>query len=581
MRSALTRKGRGMIPALALALACGFSARAEGPPLVGETPAQHDARMAWWRDARFGMFIHWGLYAIPAGVYKDRTDHAEWFLETTRMPVSEYEKFAAQFNPVKFNADEWVAVARNAGMKYIVITSKHHDGFAIFPSKLTDWCIKSTPFHRDPLKELAEACKKQGIKFCTYHSIMDWHHPDWGVRRAWNDRATGTPDMNRFTEFLKGQVTEIVKNYHPAVMWFDGQWEKPWTADRARDMYVYLRGLDPQLIINNRVGGGYGDFGTPEQTIPATGLGPGVDWESCMTLNDHWGYNSHDHHWKSVTTVIRNLVDCASKGGNYLLNVGPTAEGLIPQESIDRLAQVGKWMKVNGESIYGTSASPFRSLSWGRCTRKGAKLFLHVFSRPADGALLVPMKGTITSAYLLSDPATPLACSAEPDGVRITLPATLPNADDTVIVAEVQGDVQPIALVFRQAADGSLRLLAQDAELAGGVQVEGDPPNLGFWTSTEGRASWPLTIDRPGRFTVALEYALDPASPGSEYVLTLGDQTLTGKLAVTKGWQNYTTVNAGTLTVPKGPAVLTIKPAKRPVIGLMNLRSVTLRPEES
>ena len=211
---------------------------------------------------------------------------------------------------------------------------------------------------------------------------MDWHHPDWGVRRAWNDRATGTPDMDRFNEYLKGQVTELVKNYHPGVMWFDGQWEKPWTDDRARAMYAYLRGLDPELIINNRVGGGMGDYGTPEQTIPATGLGPGVDWESCMTLNDHWGYNSHDKNWKSVTTIIHNLVDCASKGGNYLLNVGPTAEGLIPAESVERLAKVGAWMKVNGESIYGTSASPFKSLAWGRCTRKGSRLYLHVFSRP-------------------------------------------------------------------------------------------------------------------------------------------------------------------------------------------------------
>jgi alpha-L-fucosidase len=579
MRNASVRRAMIVTAALATLLSSGAPTRAAGPPLVGETPAQHDARMAWWREARFGMFIHWGLYAIPAGVYKNQTDHAEWFLETTHMPVSEYEKFVPRFNPVKFNAEEWVKIARNAGMKYIVITSKHHDGFGLFPSRLTDWCIKSTPFGRDPLKELAEACKEQGIRFCTYHSIMDWHHPDWGIRRPWNDRATGTPDMNRFNEYLKGQVTEIVKNYDPGVMWFDGQWEKPWTEERSRDMYAYLRGLDPDLIINNRVGGGYGDFGTPEQTIPATGLGKGVDWESCMTLNDHWGYNSHDKHWKSVQTIIHNLVDCASKGGNYLLNVGPTAEGLIPAESVERLAKVGDWMKHNGASIYGTSASPFKSLPWGRCTRNGSKLYLHVFHRPADGVLIVPMTSAPAGVRLLADPTTPLPFTARADGVRITLPATLPDPDDTVIVAEVQGEIQPIAMSIQPARDGSFKLLAQDADLTGGVQVEGDPPNLGYWTTAEGTAAWPLSVDHPGSFAVTLEYSLDPASPGSEYVLTLGGHSLTGKLAVTKGWHDYTKIKAGAIAAPEGRTVLTIKPAKQPAIGLMNLRSITLTPE--
>ncbi|MGC8641520.1 MAG: alpha-L-fucosidase, partial [Isosphaeraceae bacterium] len=411
--------------------------------------------------------------------------------------------------------------------------------------------------------------------------IMDWHHPDWPIRRAWNDKATGTPDMDRFNTYLKGQVTEIVQNYHPGVMWFDGQWEKPWTNDRARDMYVYLRGLDPDLIINNRVSGGYGDFGTPEQTIPATGLGKGVDWESCMTLNNHWGYNSHDNHWKSVKTIIHNLVDCASKGGNYLLNVGPTAEGLIPAESVKRLAKVGDWMKQNGESIYGTSASPFKSLPWGRCTRKGAKLYLHVFERPADGVLIVPMTNRLTSASLLSEPTIALHFTRGADGVRITLPETLPSQDDTVIVAEVQGEIQPIAMSIHPAADGSFKLLAQDAELTGGVRVEGDPPNLGFWTNAKGTAAWPLSIDRPGKFEVTLTYALAPASTDNEYVLTLGDHSLTGTLSSTKSWHHYTKIKAGSITAAQGRTVLTIKPAKQPASGLMNLRLVTLTPVEN
>ena len=548
------------------------AAETTAPP---ETPAQRDARMAWWRDARFGMFIHWGLYAVPAGEYKDNKGLGEWFLEETHMPVSQYENFVQKFNPVKFDAKQWVAIAKNAGMKYIVITSKHHDGFGLFPSKLTDWCIKSTPFGRDPLKELADACKEAGIRFCTYHSIMDWHHPDWGVRRAWNDKATGKPDMDRFNAYLKGQVTELVKNYHPGVMWFDGQWEKPWTDARAKAMYAYLRKLDPDLIINNRVGGGVGDYGTPEQTIPATGFGPGVDWESCMTLNDHWGYNKNDTHWKSVTTIIHNLVDCASKGGNYLLNVGPTGEGLIPGPSVERLAKVGEWMKVNGASIYGTSASPFKKIEWGKATRKGNTLYLHVFNWPSDGTLLVPMTGKVTSAHLLCAPEKALTTTASAEGVRIALPATAPDKHDSVVVVEVSGEVQPIASSIRQAADGSITLKAQEADLAGGLQLEQDPPNIGFWTSAEGTASWTIDVDSSDTFKVTLVYALSPGN-GGEYRLSLGVQAITGSLAVTKGWQDFTKVEVGEIAAARGRAVLTIKPTKAPTGGLMNLRSVTL-----
>ena len=310
--------------------------------------------MKWFAEARFGLFIHWGVYSVPAGEWKGKTNYGEWFMEETHMPVSQYEKFAKQFNPVKFDARQWVALAKEAGMKYIVITSKHHDGFGMFPSQETDWCIKSTPFQRDPLKELSAACREAGIKFCLYHSIMDWHHPDWGKRRAWNDKASGKPDMDRYTAYMKRQLKELVSNYGPlGILWFDGEWEDPWTHDRGVDLEAYCRGLQPDIIINNRVGKaragmegmdkgkGLGDYGTPEQNVPANGFGPGVYWESCMTMNDHWGYNKHDDHWKSAAELIHILVDCSSKGGNYLLNVGPTSEGLFPGPSIERLKAIG------------------------------------------------------------------------------------------------------------------------------------------------------------------------------------------------------------------------------------------------
>jgi alpha-L-fucosidase len=428
-----------------------------------ETSTERDARMQWFRDARFGMFIHWGLYSIPAGEWQGKTSYGEWILEETHMPVSEYEKYADQFNPTEFNATNWVRAAKAAGVKYLVITSKHHDGFALYPSDLSDWNVKRTPFKRDPLAELAAACKAEGITFCFYHSIMDWHHPDWGLRRAWNDVATNAPapDMDRYVTYMKGQLKELLTRYgRIGILWFDGQWESPWTAERGTDLYNYVRSLQPDIIINNRVGkpvhtagggmaetGEVGDYGTPEQTIPLNGFGPGVDWESCMTMNDHWGFNKTDQNWKSTRTLVRNLIDCASKGGNYLLNVGPTAEGLIPDVSLDRLKQIGDWMQINGETIYGSSASPFsRKLPWGCCTMKTTGdvtlLYLHVFDWPAHGALVVPgLKSKVSKAYMLADNSRKLSVKNSKDGALVKVPAKAGNSISTTVVLEIKGPV--------------------------------------------------------------------------------------------------------------------------------------------
>lgn len=424
-----------------------------------ESKADRDARMEWWREARFGMFIHWGLYAIPAGEWNGQTNHAEWIRTTAQIPLEEYDKFVQQFNPVKFNAEEWVQMAKDAGMKYIVITSKHHDGFCLFDSKYTDFDVMSTPFQRDILKELSAACHKAGIKMCWYHSIMDWHHPDYLPRREWEkDRSAEGADLNRYVLHMKNQLRELVKNYGEiGVLWFDGEWENTWNQERGKDLYNYVRNLQPSIIINNRVGAGRsgmegftkedefsGDFGTPEQQIPATGL-PGVDWETCMTMNDHWGYNKNDHNWKSTKELIQMLADIASKGGNFLLNIGPTAEGLFPQTSIDRLREIGNWMKVNGEAIYGTQASPFKYLEWGRCTQKaiedGTRLYLHVFDFPQGGELVVPgIYNEAKAAYLLSDPTkTSLDVNRREDAIVITIPDAAPDSISSVVVLEIGG----------------------------------------------------------------------------------------------------------------------------------------------
>jgi len=425
-----------------------------------ETPAERDQRMRWWREARFGMFIHWGVYAVPAGEYNGQRSKkiGEWIMEWANIPRAEYEKFAPQFNPVKFDAREWVRIAKEAGMKYIVITSKHHDGFSMFDSRVSNYdIVDSTPYRRDPMRALADESKKQGLKFCFYYSILDWHHPSAYVEAPGKDPTAGNTQTRlkqdtkgEYVKYMKEQLRELVTAYDPAVLWFDGEWQDWWTEADGKDLYQYVRSLKPGIVINNRVGKGRkgmdglsktdqqysGDFGTPEQRIPPSGL-PGVDWESCMTMNDTWGFKSYDDNWKSTEKIIRNLIDIASKGGNYLLNVGPTAEGLIPQPSVERLAAVGRWMNVNGESIYGTTASPFaKQLAFGRATSKGRRIYLHVFDWPADGKLQVPSWGKpVKTAYLMAGP-TKLRFTENAEGVVVQTPAKAPDPVASVIVIE-------------------------------------------------------------------------------------------------------------------------------------------------
>ncbi len=408
-----------------------------------ETTSERDARMSWWRDARFGMFIHWGVYAIPA--------QGEWYMYNHKVPIAEYEKYPPRFNPTRFNAQAWARLAREAGMKYLVITSKHHDGFCMWDSKVSTYdIIDRTPFGRDPLKELAAACAAEGIRFCLYHSIMDWHHPD----------AKGPRFPLYRDEYLKPQLKELIRGYGPlGVLWFDGEWIEEWTEQDGKDLYAYVRSLQPSIIVNNRVGKGRsgmaglsrdpdaaGDFGTPEQEIPATGV-DGVDWESCMTMNDNWGYNAADSNWKSTKTLVRQLVDIASKGGNYLLNVGPTAEGTIPEQSVVRLKEIGRWLATNGEAIYGTLASPLASTPWGRCTRKNlasgkTRLYLQVFDWPTDGILVVTGIGTTpVKAGILGAPTVPCTFLQAGDTLRVQVGPAGPDPIASVVALDFDRDV--------------------------------------------------------------------------------------------------------------------------------------------
>ena len=450
---------------IAILLILAFSAGFAGLALAAETPAEKDARMKWWREARFGLFIHFGLYAVPAGEWQGKTDYGEWIRDSARIPVDAYAEFARQFNPSRFNADAWVEAARDAGMKYIVITSKHHDGFGLFDSRQTNFDIMATPFGRDLLKELSAACQRHGLRLCFYHSIMDWNNPDYLPRRSWEPkiRKFGMGDFDKYVDYMKAQLRELLTNYgRIGVLWFDGEWENTWNETRGWDLYNYVRSLQPDIIVNNRVGAsrndmqGFsknknspGDFATPEQEIPASGY-PGVDWESCMTMNDHWGYNKADDNWKSADDLIRKLVDCASKGGNFLLNVGPTAEGVFPQASLQRLSAIGRWMRVNGASIYRTEAGPYTDLPWGRSTQdksgKAIRIYLHVFDWPSDGTLVIPHSDLEPmAAYLLARENTRLEFERRGGQIHIRVPRPAPDAVDTVVVLEAAAGPVPCA----------------------------------------------------------------------------------------------------------------------------------------
>ncbi len=485
--------------------------------LPAESPAEKDARMAWWRAARFGLFIHWGLYAIPAGEWEGRTNHGEWILTTAQIPVAQYEHFREQFNPTRFDAAAWAQMAKDAGMQYIVITSKHHDGFCLFDSEHTDYDVMSTPFKRDVLRELAEATRRAGLRMCWYHSIMDWHHPDYLPRRTWEQRSAEGADFDRYIAYLKNQVRELVTKYGPiGVLWFDGEWEQTWMHAHGLDLYAYVRGLDPAIIINNRVDKGRndmqgltkgaefaGDFGTPEQEVPPAGL-PGVDWESCITMNDHWGYNKHDQNWKSSRELIRMLADIASKGGNFLLNVGPTAEGEFPPACVERLRDIGRWMKLNGEAIYGTQAGPFGKLPWGRCTQKAlpdghTRLYLHVFDWPAERTLTVHgLANKARTAYLLSDESRqPLQVDRAEDALVIRVPSAAPDSTNTVVVLDMAGRPDVVLPpTFAAPSDVFVDTLAvtiaaerPDVELR--YTVDGTPP-----TAASSRVAGPLQLTR-------------------------------------------------------------------------------------
>lgn len=431
-----------------------------------DTPAEHDARLKWFGEARFGLFIHWGVYSALAGSWKGQPLTAEWIMNRGKIPVADYKAEAKNFTAAKYDPQAWAQLAQDAGVKYVVITAKHHEGFTLYDSAYSDWnAVKSSGAHRDLLQPLADALRGRGIKFGAYYSqAQDWVNPGGskGMVQPWDPAQNGN-----FDDYLKNvslpQVHEILDRYHPDILWFDTEYQM--TPERARPFFDLATSY-PGLLINSRLGGGVlGDFRTSEQRIPASAM-LGRQLEVCMTINNSWGYNANDTKWKSSQQLIRNLSDIASKSGNYLLDVGPTGQGAIPQPEIDRLLAIGRWLKVNGEAIYATRGGPFtQPLDWGRTTQKawpgsGSTLYLHVWNWPADGK--IPLPGIMQpprSGRLLASGAK-VTWTMTPTGLVAKLPGTAPDPDVSVVALEFAGPLQIASAASLPADTGASGTLA-------------------------------------------------------------------------------------------------------------------------
>ena len=503
---------------IALFLVCLAPARAADIAPFQETPPAHDARMQWFRDAKFGMFIHWGLYSQLAGEWQGQSINggAEWIQNYLNIPSSQYSPLARSWRPSQYDPREWVRLMKAAGIKYVCITTKHHDGFCLWPTKLNDdWNIGITPGGRDLLRPLADACHAEGLQFCIYHSVMDWHHADWPARPAFNDYAKGAPDKGRFKAYLYGELKELFADYGPiGMVWFDGTWDRQaWTSADGKELEDYTRSLQPSVILDNRSGYlppqrklniaiansyGYvsaGDYISPEGEVPSTGL-PGIDWETCQTMQlpNNWGYNRLVG-FRPFKDLLRQLIDVASKGGNMLLNIGPTAEGEILPQARQCLEMFGSWMQVNGESIHGTTASPFEWLPFdGRCTQKPGKLFVHVFKWPENGRLTLPMTNPVNRAYLLARPDHDLAVTLTAKGCQVALPAVAPDAIASVVVVELSGPVAlvpaPPNLAAGKAVTVSGEWKGREKELSKRHANDGDFETLWAGADEKARAGW-------------------------------------------------------------------------------------------
>ena len=547
-----------------------------------ENNTQLDQRIEWWLDAKFGMFIHWGPYAVLGGEWKgeqlEEGQIAEWIMKWKQIPVELYRDSASRFNPTGFDAMEWVKLAKNTGMKYLVITSKHHDGFAMYDSRVSPYnIVDHTPFKRDVIRELADACAASGIRFGIYYSHReDWDHPyAYGNTWDFDSSQTNLDEMDHpelFRQYLDEkaipQVSELLTGYGPmSVVWFD---RGMYTQEQGQEFADLVHSLQPGCLVNGRVRHYFKELLGDYQSLNDNGMPPGgieEYWETPQTLNDTWGYDKHDNNWKEPGEIIRRLVSIVSNGGNYLLNVGPTGEGIIPEPSVKILNQVGQWVKEHGESIYGTSSSPFPyELPWGFCTTKEERIYLHVFDWPEEGYIeLQGLNNRVKQAHMLASTELPLKVTQEgKKKIRITLPDKPYNEIDAVVVLEISGipDVDP--LVIQQAQDEPVVLDYLTASTSGRAikrfnrKGEQERFHISKMQGPDDIIQWQVDFQIPGLYDVFIRYAAIPEWEGSTYIIDTGADQIRGTVKSSEGWYEYKRENPGQLKIDK-KGVVTIR----------------------
>jgi len=538
-----------------------------------ETPEHKEQRMKWFREARFGMFIHWGVYSALAGQWQGKPVWlaGEWIMFTGKIPVAGYKESAKGFTAANYDPKAWARLARTAGMKYVVITSKHHEGFALYDSAASDWnAVKASAAGRDLLAPLAAAVRAEGLKFgCYYSQVQDWINPGGGRFKhtpAWDPAQRG--DFDQYLQKIAlPQVREILDRYQPDIFW----WDTPGDMSKERAQpFADVLAQHPSIISNDRLGGGFkGDTITPEQKIPPHGY-PGKIFEVCMTMNNTWGFKADDTAWKSVRQLLRNLSDISSKGGNFLLNVGPTADGRIPEASVERLEAVGRWMQVNGEAIYATEASPFyrRLPTWGRITQKSADtgattLYLHVWDWPKDGRLVLPGLSQQPSAGALLANGVAVTAQASAEGLVVNLPEHATDPEISVVRLQFPGAVT--LNEYPPDADGRIVLTALDADRTGGrtgnfkLSSSGADTYVADWKDADWTLDYRVTVPTAGSWQVSAEFA--SAEPSK---LILRSTKTIAKITVPSGADatRWHTEALSTLNLPAGEQTLQLQGEK-------------------
>lgn len=551
----------------------------------------------WFHDAKFGMFIHWGPYSLLEGEWNGKQvpvgENAEWIMKNLRIPVSHYREIAGEMNFARFNADEWVSLAKKTGMKYIVITAKHHDGFVMYHSKVSKYNIVDwTQFGRDPLKELSEACAREGIRFCVYYSHReDWEHPggygnDWDYDNDWGSDLYEPGKFNSYLEEkAKPQLRELLSNYGPiGLVWFD---RGMYTVEQGLEFVNLVHELQPAALVNGRVGHYDKEFIGDYQSMSDNRMPPGgVEeyWETPMTLNRTWGYSRFDTLWKSPETVITRLVEIVSRGGNFLLNIGPTGNGEIPGETKEIFNEISPWIDRNAESIYGTTASPFGELPWGHCTVRGNMLYLFVRDWPSGGKLtLKGLRNNILSAALL-DGDLDLEVKQSGDSVIIDVPEIQPDHPFTVVSLKIEGSPVVDPPVSYQDADGKIVLDYLAANTCGNAITRFNRKG-GFHISKMNAAKdsvqWIFNVNTAGKYKISVTYAALEEWSGPTYEIKTCSMSFRRSVIPTGDWYEYNEFPVGYTEIQDtGLHTLSISPVKGTGKNLMYLKSVILSPVE-